>query len=54
MSQFAAAGAILDELMLANAAKRGIHWEEGWILTANIVQSPIRKMMFMLTFVSDM
>ncbi len=33
----AAAGAILDELMLANAAKRGIHGEEGWILTANIM-----------------
>ncbi len=33
----AAAGAILDELMLANAEKRGIHWEEGWILTANIM-----------------
>ncbi len=33
----AAAGAILDELMLANAAKRGIYWEEGWILTANVM-----------------
>jgi len=33
----AAAGAVLDEMMLADAAKRGIYWEEGWILTANIM-----------------
>jgi uncharacterized membrane protein YadS len=33
----AAAGAILDELMRAGAAVRGINWEEGWILTASVV-----------------
>lgn len=33
----AAAGAILDELMRAGAAARGVHWEEGWILAAAIM-----------------
>jgi uncharacterized membrane protein YadS len=33
----AAAGAILDELMRAQASLRGIHWQEDWILTASIV-----------------
>lgn len=33
----AAAGAILDELMRAQAAGRGILWEEGWILTASVM-----------------
>lgn len=33
----AAAGAILDELMRADAAARGIHWQEGWILTAAVM-----------------
>jgi uncharacterized membrane protein YadS len=33
----AAAGAILDELMVADASKRGIYWEPDWILTANIM-----------------
>lgn len=34
----AAAGAILDELMRANAeANLGVVWEEGWILTAAVV-----------------
>lgn len=33
----AAAGALLDELMRSQAALRGVHWEEGWILTASVV-----------------
>jgi uncharacterized membrane protein YadS len=34
----AAAGAILDELMRANAeANLGVVWQEGWILTASII-----------------
>jgi uncharacterized membrane protein YadS len=33
----AAAGAILDELMRAQAALAGVFWEEGWILTASIM-----------------
>lgn len=33
----AAAGAILDELMVANAAMQGINWEKDWILTASIM-----------------
>ena len=33
----AAAGAILDELMVAEAATRGIYWEPDWILTANVM-----------------
>lgn len=33
----AAAGAILDELMRANAAGRGINWEADWILTAAVM-----------------
>lgn len=33
----AAAGAILDEFMRAEAAARGVHWEEGWILAAAIL-----------------
>ncbi|GIX22590.1 MAG: membrane protein [Gammaproteobacteria bacterium] len=33
----AAAGAILDELMRSRAAERGIHWQEGWILTAAVM-----------------
>ncbi|MDZ7736156.1 MAG: putative sulfate exporter family transporter [Gammaproteobacteria bacterium] len=33
----AAAGAILDELMRADAASRGIEWQEGWILAAAVM-----------------
>ncbi len=33
----AAAGAIMDELMVANAAARGISWAKDWILTASIM-----------------
>ncbi len=33
----AAAGAILDELMVANAASKGIMWQKDWILTASIM-----------------
>lgn len=33
----AAAGAILDELMRANASLKGVNWEEGWILVASIM-----------------
>ena len=33
----AAAGAIMDEIMVANAAARGIYWEPDWILTASIM-----------------
>lgn len=33
----AAAGAILDELMVANAAARGINWQPDWILTSAIM-----------------
>ncbi len=33
----AAAGAILDELMRAKAAVKGVIWEEDWILTASIM-----------------
>jgi uncharacterized membrane protein YadS len=33
----AAAGAILDEAMVALAATKGIFWEKDWILTASIV-----------------
>ena len=32
-----AAGAILDELMVADAARRGIHWESDWILTTSVM-----------------
>ncbi|MDY6994305.1 MAG: putative sulfate exporter family transporter, partial [Pseudomonadota bacterium] len=32
-----AAGAILDELMRANAESRGIYWQPDWILTAAIM-----------------
>jgi len=33
----AATGAILDDMMLAAAAERGTHWQEGWILTAAVM-----------------
>lgn len=33
----AAAGAILDELLRAKAADKGIHWEEGWVLASAIM-----------------
>jgi len=33
----AATGAILDEMMLAEAGERGTRWEKGWILTAAIM-----------------
>ena len=33
----AAAGAILDELLRAKAARNGVHWEEGWILASAIM-----------------
>ncbi len=33
----AAAGAILDELLRAKAAAKGIHWEEGWVLASAIM-----------------
>ena len=33
----AAAGAILDELLRAKAAEKGVHWEEGWVLASAIM-----------------
>ena len=33
----AAAGAILDELMVANAASKGVMWQKDWILAASIM-----------------
>ncbi|MDX9861738.1 MAG: putative sulfate exporter family transporter, partial [Rhodospirillales bacterium] len=33
----AAAGAILDQMMVANAATRGIHWQKDWILTSALM-----------------
>ncbi len=33
----AATGAILDEMMVARAAERGVYWEKGWILSAAIM-----------------
>ena len=33
----AAAGAILDQLMISKAASMGIHWDEGWILASAIM-----------------
>lgn len=33
----AATGAILDGMMMAEAAEEGTHWQEGWILTAAVM-----------------
>jgi uncharacterized membrane protein YadS len=33
----AAAGAVLDELVRSKAAEKGIHWEEGWVLSSAIM-----------------
>ena len=39
----AAAGAILDELMVANAASKGVMWQKDWILAASIMTKDLDR-----------